>query len=69
MRILNNNELSLVSAALYGELWFVSAIVTIGYLCYQAWEYSSFQAPKATTTDPDAYYDGAMVYLTHGHCA
>jgi len=68
VRNLNDTEIAEVGGALYSELLFFSVLCTIGFFSYQVWAYpgKTFQPQNDET---DAFYDGAMAYLTNGHCA
>lgn len=69
MHVLNTIEVNQVSAGLYSELLFLTTSATIGFLAYQIWETLNHQT-SALDLRSDAYYNGAMLYLSNGaHCA
>ncbi len=69
MYVLNTIEVDQVNGGLYGELLFLTASVTVGFLAYQIWE-ALHQQATLSHLQSDAYYDGALLYLSNGaHCA
>ncbi len=70
MHILNTIEMNQVSGGIYSELLFLTTFTTIGFLSYQMWWALNQQTADLSDHQSDAYYDGAMLYLSNGaHCA
>lgn len=69
MYVLNTIEMNQVNGGLYGELLFLTASATVGFLGYQIWE-ALHKQTTLSAHQSDAYYDGALLYLSNGaHCA
>ncbi len=70
MQLLNDNDLGQISGGLYNEMLVATALLTLGYLCYEAWKLSPHNEAEISASQHDAYYDGAMQFLGGGgHCA